>query len=144
MVILVTSRLYKVLRGTGRKIRISKRRMGRESSEVAGMGPRVDARKAAMIAAARGTVRGFEYETIGSGSPGDIPNWLIGVIFLIRDEIEDCEKIVIEDGVIKIVRKTSIERFMDWITRKRSSGGVLHCYHSSLLPSKKEALPRAS
>ncbi len=102
--------------------------------------------KAIRIVAAKGTTKIIEYEESGTDGPGSIPNWFIGVILLLRDEIEEDEKIVIHDGVIRIVKKTPVDRFLDRVKGlKRGSGGELHSYQSPMPPVKeREALPRAS
>ncbi len=102
--------------------------------------------KALTIVAAKGTTKIIEYEVGETDGPGYIPNWFIGVILLLRDEIEEDEKIVAHNGVIKIVKKTPVDRFLDWIKDlKRGSGGELHTYGSSMPPVREEgAIPRAS
>ncbi len=71
--------------------------------------------KVIRIVAAKGTTRIIEYEVNDADGPGFIPNWFIGVVLLLRDEIEDDEKIVIHEGVIKIVKKTPIDKFLEWV-----------------------------
>lgn len=61
------------------------------------------------IVAAKGTTRVIEYEMKDPEEPGSVPNWFPGVILLLRDEIQDDEKIVVEDKVVKIVKKTTIQ-----------------------------------
>jgi hypothetical protein len=102
--------------------------------------------KALTIVAAKGTTKIIEYEVSDTDGPGSIPNWFIGVILLLRDEIEEDEKIVVHNGVIKIVKKTPVDRFLDWIKDlKRGSGGELNSYGSSMPPVREEgAIPRAS
>jgi len=68
------------------------------------------------IAAGRGPSRFAEYTVREYPEPGSIPNWFMGVIFLLKDEIQSDEKIVIQDGVIKIVKKTAIDKFVEWVT----------------------------
>lgn len=67
------------------------------------------------IAAGRGPARVVEYTVREYPEPGSIPNWFMGVIFLLKDEIQSDEKIVIQDGVIKIAKKTALDKFVDWV-----------------------------
>jgi len=101
--------------------------------------------KALTIVAAKGTTKVIEYEVSDTDGPGSIPNWFIGVILLLRDEIGDDEKIVVHNGVIKIAKKTTVDRFLDWIKDlKRGSGGELPSYNTSMPPvSEGGAVPRA-
>lgn len=72
------------------------------------------------IVAAKGATRLIEYEMKDPEEPGSVPGWFPGVILLLRDEIQDDEKIVVQDKVIKIVKKTPIDRFLDWVRGRRS------------------------
>ncbi len=47
--------------------------------------------------------------------PGNIPGWFQGLILLLRDEIRNDEKIVIQNGIIKIADKTPIDKFLEWV-----------------------------
>lgn len=71
------------------------------------------------IVAGRGPAKVVEYTVREYPEPGSIPNWFMGVIFLLKDEIQPDEKIAIQDGVIKIVKKTAIDRFVDWVRRSK-------------------------
>jgi len=76
------------------------------------------------IIAEKGDARVIEYEMKDPEEPGNVPNWFPGVILLLRDEIQDDEKIVVQDKVIKIVKKTPVDRFLDWVRRRRPSEGT--------------------
>ncbi len=73
------------------------------------------------IVAAKGTARVIEYEMKDPEEPGNVPNWFPGVILLLRDEINDDEKIVVQDKIIKIIKKTTIDRFLDWVKGRRAA-----------------------
>jgi hypothetical protein len=47
--------------------------------------------------------------------PGNIFKWFPAVILLLKDEFRNDEKMVVQDGVIKIVNKTSIDKFLEWM-----------------------------
>lgn len=76
------------------------------------------------IAAGRGPSRVAEYTVREYPEPGSIPNWFMGVIFLLKNEIEPDEKIVIQDGVIKIVKKTAIDKFVEWVKRSKKADDI--------------------
>lgn len=67
------------------------------------------------ITAGKGPSKVPEYTVREYPEPGSIPNWFMGVIFLLKDEIQPDEKIVIQDGVIKIAKKTAIDKFVEWV-----------------------------
>ncbi|MBI5642272.1 MAG: hypothetical protein HY954_02230 [Deltaproteobacteria bacterium] len=76
------------------------------------------------IAAARGPNRVVEYEVREFAEPGSIPSWFPSVILLLRDEIQEDEKIIVQDKVIRIVKKTPIDRFFEWVKgRKPQNSG---------------------
>ena len=76
------------------------------------------------IVAAKGNARVQEYDVRENAEPGSVPNWFLGVILLLRDEIQEDEKIVVHDGIIRIVKKTSIDKFLDWVKGIRSTQGA--------------------
>lgn len=76
------------------------------------------------IAAGRGPARFAEYTVREYPEPGSIPNWFMGVIFLLKDEIGPDEKIVIQEGVIKIARKTAIDKLLDWVRRQKKAQDI--------------------
>lgn len=76
------------------------------------------------IAAGRGPAKVAEYTVRDYPEPGSIPNWFMGVIFLLKDEIQPDEKIVIQDGVIKIAKKTTIDKFVDWVKGSKKSPDI--------------------
>lgn len=76
------------------------------------------------IAAGKGPARVLEYTVREYPEPGSIPNWFMGVIFLLKDEIQPDEKIVIQDGVIKIAKKTALDKLVDWVKRSKKAHGL--------------------
>lgn len=76
------------------------------------------------IAAGKGPSRVAEYTVREYPEPGSIPNWFMGVIFLLKNEIEPDEKIVIQDGVIKIAKKTAIDKFVEWVRRSKKADDI--------------------
>lgn len=76
------------------------------------------------IAAGRGPHRVAEYTVREYPEPGSIPNWFMGVIFLLKDEIQPDEKIVIHDGVIKIAKKTAIDKFVEWVRGSKKAEDI--------------------
>ena len=76
------------------------------------------------IAAGKGPSRVAEYTVREYPEPGSIPNWFMGVIFLLKDEIQPDEKIVIHEGVIKIVKKTAIDKLVEWVTGSRKAPDI--------------------
>ncbi len=74
------------------------------------------------IVAAKGGMCVIEYEVRETEEPGSVPNWFPGVILLLRDEIEDDEKIIVEAGIIRIAKKTAMDRFLDWVRGRRGAG----------------------
>jgi len=76
------------------------------------------------IAAGKGPLKVAEYTVREYPEPGSIPNWFMGVIFLLKDEIQPDEKIVVHDGVIKIVKKTAVDRFIEWVRGAKKPDGV--------------------
>ena len=76
------------------------------------------------IAAGKGPSKVAEYTVREYPEPGSIPNWFMGVIFLLKDEIQSDEKIVIHEGVIKIVKKTAIDKLVDWVKGPRKAPDI--------------------
>jgi hypothetical protein len=76
------------------------------------------------IIAEKSAARVIEFEMKDPDEPGNVPNWFPGVILLLRDEIQDDEKIVVQNRVIKIVKKSPVDRVLDWIKGRRSSEGT--------------------
>lgn len=76
------------------------------------------------IAAGRGPSKVPEYTVREYPEPGSIPNWFMGVIFLLKDEIQPDEKIVIQDGVIQIAKKTAIDKLMDWVKGSKKGADI--------------------
>lgn len=76
-----------------------------------------EARGPLRIVAARGSSKVVEYEVRESAEPGSIPNWFMGVVLLLRDEIQEDEKIVVHDKIIKIVKKSPLDKLVDWVRR---------------------------
>lgn len=81
-----------------------------------------EARGPIRIVAARRSSKVVEYEVREFSEPGSIPNWFMGVVLLLRDEIQEDEKIVVHDKVIRIVKKTPLDRLVDWVRRFKSQG----------------------
>lgn len=76
------------------------------------------------IVAARKSTDIIEYEVRDFAEPGSVPNWFLGVILLLRDEIQEDEKIVVQNRIIKIVKKTAMDKFLDWVRGLRSLPGI--------------------
>lgn len=76
------------------------------------------------IAAGTGPSRAMEYTVREYPEPGSIPNWFMGVVFLLKDEIQPDEKIVIQGGVIKIAKKTAIDKFVDWVRGSKKAPDI--------------------
>lgn len=76
------------------------------------------------IAAGKVPSKIAEYTVREYSEPGSIPNWFMGVIFLLKDEIQPDEKIVIHDGVIKIVKKTAVDRLIEWVRGAKKTDGA--------------------
>jgi hypothetical protein len=80
--------------------------------------------QALKIAAGKGPTKAVEYTVREYPEPGSIPNWFMGVIFLLKDEIQPDEKIVIQEGIIKIVKKTAIDRLVDWVKGSKKAPDI--------------------
>ncbi|MBI2413906.1 MAG: hypothetical protein HYV24_11950 [Deltaproteobacteria bacterium] len=81
-----------------------------------------EARGPIRIVAAGRSSKVVEYEVREFSEPGSIPNWFMGVVLLLRDEIQEDEKIVVHDKIIKIVKKTPLDRLVDWVRRFKTHG----------------------
>lgn len=77
------------------------------------------------IVAARGNSRVLEYTVREFAEPGSIPNWFPGVLLLLKEEIQDDEKIVFHEGIIRIVKKTAMDRLVDWLRKKKNPEAAL-------------------
>ena len=76
------------------------------------------------IVAGKGSSKIAEYAVREYPEPGSIPNWFMGVIFLLKDEIQPDEKIVIHEGVIQIAKKTAIDKLVDWVKGPRKAPDI--------------------
>jgi hypothetical protein len=76
------------------------------------------------IVASKGTFKAVEYTVREYPEPGSIPNWFMGVILLLKDEIQPDEKIVIHDGIISIAKKTAIDKLVEWVKGSKKAPDI--------------------
>ena len=55
------------------------------------------------------------YETRKPTEKGDIPNHLLATILFLKKDLKPNEKIVIKNGIINVIEKSMLDRFIDKI-----------------------------
>lgn len=72
---------------------------------------------------------------------GDIPNHVAAVLAFVRQDLKPNEKVVVMDGMLRVVEKTAFDRFIDWAAgRKFEASARMNAAHTVALAQRLAAL----
>lgn len=72
---------------------------------------------------------------------GDIPNHVAAILAFIRQDLKPNEKVIVMDGMLRVVEKTAFDRFIDWAAGRKSEATThLSAAHTVALAQRVAAL----